>query len=186
MALSTPDNPRYLTDAARSISERHRWENEFRSVLTAALATEPAALTAASLPARLVAKATSMLSAIGDLPGWASEFIRRRQFSDEWVTVLSPQATAAEVADALAPTLATAAYAQHVLTLLAARGIANKQWVTRRDDKVRHSHHLADRQTVPLSRPFVVGGALMQHPADSRTAPIAQWINDRCVIIGRP
>jgi hypothetical protein len=41
-----------------------------------------------------------------------------------------------------------------------------KTWVTRHDERVRPSHRRAEGQTVPLGRPFVVGGALLRFPGD--------------------
>lgn len=58
-----------------------------------------------------------------------------------------------------------------------------KMWVTRRDERVRHTHNVADGQTVPVDDTFTVGGFPMRHPGD-RTAPASETINCRCVTVG--
>ena len=56
-----------------------------------------------------------------------------------------------------------------------------KQWVTVRDTVVRATHVDADRQKVPIDKPFIVGGHEMNMPADSSLgAPIKETINCRC------
>jgi hypothetical protein len=180
-------DPRYLRNAGYALNERARWERVFHDELVHAYAGEPTVLTASLLPQALVDKATQALSALAALPQWASEFVRRRQFSDREPNTLGTPANLSDkdIADALAPTLATAAFSTHVLTLLAARGIEYKAWVTRHDPLVRPTHRDADGQTVRLSEAFMVGGELLQYPADSATASIKEWINCRCVMIGR-
>lgn len=56
-----------------------------------------------------------------------------------------------------------------------------KQWVTRRDDKVRTAHRGVAGQTRPLQDAFDVDGVRMQYPGDP-TAPSALVINCRCVL----
>jgi hypothetical protein len=90
-----------------------------------------------------------------------------------------------QVVNRLAATLATAAYNVHVLEQLSAYGFGYKRWETQHDKRVRPAHALANGQVVPVSQPFVVGGAHMHYPADSRTAPIELWANDRCVLLGQ-
>lgn len=55
-----------------------------------------------------------------------------------------------------------------------------KQWVTRRDTKVRSQHSDADGQLQLLDDPFDVAGVPMQYPGDP-TAPIGLIANCRCV-----
>lgn len=181
----------YLMDAGLALSQRQHWENAFHAELITAYASDPTmTLTASALmPSWLSQKAErALLRLTYALPSWAGEFIRNHAFPDPANMAaeagVAPPVTPTQVADALAPTLATAAFAQHTLLMLAQNQMPYKRWVTRHDDKVRASHREADAQVVPLSSPFVVGGALMQYPADARTAPIGEWINDRCVIIG--
>ncbi len=54
------------------------------------------------------------------------------------------------------------------------------EWITMLDAKVRDPHQDAHGQTVPLGRSFRVGGVPMRYPGDP-TAPIALWVNCRCV-----
>lgn len=54
-----------------------------------------------------------------------------------------------------------------------------KTWRTRNDDKVRHTHQLAEGQTVPFGAPFWVGGVPMMHPGDP-SAPASEVSNCRC------
>lgn len=63
-----------------------------------------------------------------------------------------------------------------------ATGISfTKQWVTRRDDKVREAHRDVAGQSKPIGEPFHVAGVAMQYPGDP-TAPAALVINCRCVL----
>jgi uncharacterized protein with gpF-like domain len=57
-----------------------------------------------------------------------------------------------------------------------------KRWITRRDDRVREAHVLADGQTVPLWAPFTIGGFPAQYPQDP-TLPPEQSANCRCRLI---
>ena len=66
---------------------------------------------------------------------------------------------------------------------MARQGIPHKMWVTRRDERVRHTHNAADGQVVPLDQPFLVGGYGMMHPGD-RNAPASETINCRCITVG--
>ncbi|WKW87053.1 hypothetical protein SEA_NICOLE72_16 [Microbacterium phage Nicole72] len=64
-----------------------------------------------------------------------------------------------------------------------AEGVPFKQWVTRRDERVRHAHAAADGQRVPVGEPFMIGGYPAMHPGD-RNLPASLSINCRCVTIG--
>ncbi len=69
-----------------------------------------------------------------------------------------------------------------------AAGIAvallQKQWVTVRDNKVRSTHVLADRQRVRIGTPFIVGGFLLPRPSDSSLgAPARETARCRCKAI---
>lgn len=56
-----------------------------------------------------------------------------------------------------------------------------KQWITRRDDRVREAHADTNGQLQLLDDPFDVGGVPMQYPGDP-TAPAALTVNCRCVL----
>lgn len=46
-----------------------------------------------------------------------------------------------------------------------------KRWNDSDDEKVRPTHHIVDRDELPLLQPFNVGGASMQYPADPAGPP---------------
>ena len=57
-----------------------------------------------------------------------------------------------------------------------------KRWTTADDERVRPSHEEAEGQTVPMSHPFTVGGALLDYPGDP-DGPDAEVIQCRCVAL---
>jgi hypothetical protein len=61
----------------------------------------------------------------------------------------------------------------------ASTGLDAKQWVTRKDDRVRSSHVVLEGEVQRIGQPFVTIGGALQHPGD-RTAPLQLWINCRC------
>lgn len=69
------------------------------------------------------------------------------------------------------------------ITLLHLGDYHYKRWVTRQDDRVRHTHREANGQTVPVGDPFVVGGFRLQYPGD-RAAELGETANCRCVLVG--
>ncbi|MFF0092689.1 phage minor head protein [Streptomyces canus] len=60
-----------------------------------------------------------------------------------------------------------------------------KQWLTRRDDRVRHDHADANGQIRLLDEQFTVGDVQMDAPHDP-TAPAGQVVNCRCVLAVHP
>ena len=81
--------------------------------------------------------------------------------------------------------------AWNTATLAAARAVTGpaapivKQWITRRDDRVRHDHKDANGQIRLLDEQFTVGEARMDAPHDP-TAPADQVINCRCILAVYP
>ncbi|MFZ4160444.1 phage minor head protein [Streptomyces griseoincarnatus] len=80
-----------------------------------------------------------------------------------------------------------ASRAWNAATLAAARELSGpdrplvKQWRTRGDARVRHSHDRVDGQLRLLDEPFRVGGHDMMHPGDP-TAPADETVNCRCAL----
>ncbi|MEU5497966.1 phage minor head protein [Streptomyces griseofuscus] len=81
--------------------------------------------------------------------------------------------------------------AWNTATLGAARAVTGtdapivKQWISQRDDRVRHAHKEANGQIRLLDEQFTVGGIPMDAPHDP-TAPANQVVNCRCVLAVHP
>lgn len=60
-------------------------------------------------------------------------------------------------------------------------GVEAKRWISSRDEKVRHTHEVADGQEVGINEPFDVGGYLLDHPGDP-DGPPEEIINCRCAV----
>ena len=58
-------------------------------------------------------------------------------------------------------------------------GKTKKMWVSQRDGRVRHTHRVADGQTVPINGYFKVGNSLLAYPTDPEGEP-EEIINCRC------
>lgn len=171
------DVPAYLTDRDRAEAERQAWENEIHASILSTLDDHRQALTAASFP-HWASVVSNILASVKRIPHNLMARLLHEEPHDD-------SETHQEIADRIAPTLATAAYNVNVLQELVAFDLPYKEWVTKHDDRVRPTHRAADGQRVPLSAPFLVGGQYLQYPADSRTAAIELWFNCRCVIVGR-
>lgn len=63
------------------------------------------------------------------------------------------------------------------------KGYTKKTWITKRDKKVRHTHTIADGQTVGILEPFSIGADFMMYPKDYETygASACEIVNCRCV-----
>ena len=61
-------------------------------------------------------------------------------------------------------------------------GKTHKMWVTKHDQRVRHTHVEADGQTVPIDKPFEVGGSELQFPCDP-LGSAKEIVNCRCQVI---
>lgn len=85
----------------------------------------------------------------------------------------------------LARTAATRTYNSLATAEMAKRGFAMKRWVTRHDAKVRHTHALADGQTVGLDQSFNVGKYTLVIPGDP-LGPLDEIANCRCVVVAVP
>lgn len=86
-------------------------------------------------------------------------------------------------AQRIARTESTGAYNAAGLAALADEGEDQKAWIATRDSRTRPSHRLADRQVVPITQPFDVGGAPLLMPGDP-SGPAEETINCRCTLIG--
>lgn len=62
-------------------------------------------------------------------------------------------------------------------------GFKYKIWETMKDDKVRHTHIMADGQRVPIDGMFTVGMSEMRFPMDTENGNPEEIINCRCVCI---
>jgi HK97 family phage portal protein len=54
-----------------------------------------------------------------------------------------------------------------------------REWISRRDGRVRETHRVADGQSRGLGEPFVVGGAQLRYPCDP-AGPVHETANCRC------
>lgn len=171
------ERPAYLTDATLAHAERDRWEAQFATELLtwARRAQTGQALTASGFP--FWDRAMKGLARAVRLP----TTILKHMLAHHPV---AKDETPEQVAKRLAATLATAAFNVHMLEQLAQYGIPYKVWRTQHDGRVRPAHASVDGQVRRLSQPWMVGGYAMHYPADSRTAPIQLWMNERCVLIG--
>jgi hypothetical protein len=68
-------------------------------------------------------------------------------------------------------TLATALTGDAALAAAKALGVTHVQWLTRRDDRVRETHRVADGQVRPVGAKFAVGGFGLRFPADPEVLP---------------
>jgi hypothetical protein len=160
--------PKYLTSPGHAVAQRKRWENR--------LVEQMQYVAEANDGSRWSTIVRKMTREIGDLPPWSHQMLTQSQVEDDPYDEI----------ERLGRTIATGSYNVHVLSRLVDAGIPRKMWLTRHDAKVRPAHREADGQTVPLSKPFIVGGQQLQYPAHSATADISLWFGCRCMVVGRP
>ena len=59
-----------------------------------------------------------------------------------------------------------------------------RTWITARDERVRATHSAAGGQVRGIDEPFIVGGAQLRYPGDSR-APARETVQCRCALATR-
>lgn len=85
------------------------------------------------------------------------------------------------VGSRLAETEATITMGTAIDSVLSAAGMTHKRWLSQRDDAVRHSHELCDKQGwVPIGAKFSNG---LKYPGQA-DAPLSEIVNCRCILIG--
>lgn len=62
-------------------------------------------------------------------------------------------------------------------------GVAKKQWITQRDERVRPAHAAMEGRIVRMNAVFIVGGEQARWPGDPNLSP-GNRINCRCLSIG--
>lgn len=84
-----------------------------------------------------------------------------------------------------ARTVATALAGKTQLESARALGVTHTQWISRRDDRVRAAHVVADGQVRPIGEKFDVGGFRLAYPGDPTDLPesAGQVHNCRCGLI---
>lgn len=70
-----------------------------------------------------------------------------------------------------ARTVATALAGEAQIEQAKALGVTHLQWISRRDDRVRSEHVIADGQIRPVNEPFDVGGFKLRFPGDPTDLP---------------
>lgn len=70
-----------------------------------------------------------------------------------------------------ARTVATGLAGKAQLEQARALGVTHTQWISRRDDRVRAAHVVADGQVRPIGEPFAVGGFELEYPGDPTGLP---------------
>jgi 2'-5' RNA ligase len=146
--------------------------------------------------AQYTAATRALLNAVGDrLAAEASQSLAEGLNAGEGLADLKKRLSAVFAADGtqlgpgraerIAMTEATRAF--NAGTLAAAQALTGpdrplvKQWVTRRDARVREAHADTNGQLQLLDEPFDVAGTPMQYPGDP-TAPAALTVNCRCIM----
>ena len=131
---------------------------------------------------------TQLLETIGDvsvldgyLIGYVTDFtqnfidVTRKNIEDEWFTspdraLFNAENSANDVFN----------YVEYMDALMA--GKTQKQWITKKDKRVRTTHRIIDGKTIGIDELFNVGGVLMRFPKDTALAGERdeEIINCRC------
>lgn len=164
-ALSTTPADTYdLVMQVFSASTANEWSTTLTDdVLALALAYDPPVLTAAAMPKPGSRRRTAMTEAFD------------RAFEEGRIRWGDRVATDSKTA-------ATGLQGSVAMTRARLDGFGYKQWVTRRDARVRDSHRFADGQRVPIGDEFTVGGTSLDHPGDWQGSA-DETINCRCVMV---
>jgi hypothetical protein len=82
-------------------------------------------------------------------------------------------------------TLATALAGDAALAAAKAMGVTHMQWISRRDDRVRPTHRIADGQERPIGQPYQVGAFRLRFPGDPSVLPegIGEVAGCRCGLL---
>jgi hypothetical protein len=86
-------------------------------------------------------------------------------------------------------TLATALAGDAAIGAARSLGVTHMQWISRRDDRVRHTHRTADGQERPIGSKYQVGAFRLRFPGDPEVLPAgaAEILNCRCgLLFARP
>lgn len=90
---------------------------------------------------------------------------------------------AASWAEEASATIVTSSLENVKSTLARSLGLTHKKWLTRLDNKVRHSHSILEGQTVPIDGKFrLPSGVELDRPGDPE-APLQERINCRCRLL---
>jgi hypothetical protein len=82
-------------------------------------------------------------------------------------------------------TLATALAGDAAIGAARSLGVTHMQWISRRDDRVRHTHRIADGQERPIGSKYQVGAFRLRFPGDPEVLPAgaAEILNCRCGLL---
>lgn len=82
-------------------------------------------------------------------------------------------------------TLATALAGDSALAAAKAMGVTHMQWISRRDDRVRPTHRIADGQERPIGAAYQVGAFRLRFPGDPSVLPegIGEVAGCRCGLL---
>lgn len=153
---------------AKAIAALVEWEAK-RAEARATALTDPEAFELGDEEIQLL----SLVASGKEKSGWLSKLLHpAKSIGSKWRTRVRRQVR----------TGFTGVLGRMVLAELRSRGIRTKTWVSKRDEKVRTTHRIADGQTVPVDQPFRVGATDLQYPGE-RGKPLQETANCRCIIV---